>query len=122
MALGSQAYLASSAARRPSENGELRLLDRRDGVVDCETGLPFQPIGAVCGALGIAFVLLLGDVGLQVVHVVGNLCLHGGPISGRRVVCRLDFLIDLFDRLGGCGVRLFLARRDLVVGFLLGRV
>jgi len=31
-------------------------------------------------------------------------------------------LIDLFDRLGRCGVRLFLARRDLVVRLLLGRV
>ena len=84
--------------------------------------LPLQPVGAAFGAFDIVFVLLVRDVGLQVVHVVGNLRLHGGPVSGRRVVCRLNFLIDLFDRFGRRGVRLFLARGDLVVRFLLGRV
>jgi len=48
------------------ENSELGLLDRRDGVVDGETSLPLQAIGAACGALDIVFVLLVGDVGLQV--------------------------------------------------------
>jgi Transposase IS116/IS110/IS902 family len=41
--------------------------------------------------------------------------LHGGPVSGRRFVRRLDFLIDFFDGLGRGGMRLLLARLDLVL-------
>ena len=115
-------FFGGQAAVDGIENSELRLLDRRDRIVDGKSGLPLQPVGAACCTLDIAFVLVVRDVGLQVVHVVGDLRLHSAPVSGRRVVRRFDFLIYLFDCFGRRGVRLFLARRDLVVRFLLGRV
>ena len=96
------------------ENGELGLFDRRYGVVDCKTGLPFQSVGAPFGTFHIVIVLGVDDIGFQVVHVVGYLRLHCAPVSGRRVFGRFDVLIYLVDGLGRRGMRPFLARRDLI--------
>jgi hypothetical protein len=113
-------FFSGQAAVYGVENGQSRLLDGRDGVVDREPCLPFEPVGTGFCALNIVFVLCLRDVGLQVVHVVGDLCLDGAPISSRCSACRLDLLIDLFDRLGRGSARLLFARLNRVVRFLLG--
>ena len=113
--------LRRPGGRRRRRGRRARLFDRRDSVVDRETCLPLQPVG-LFGAFHIAFMLRVRDVGFQVVHVVGNLRLHGAPVSARRVVGRLDFSIDLFDRFGRSGMRLFPSRYDLVVRFLFGRI
>ena len=52
-------FLGGQAAVDGVENRELRLLDRRDRVVDGETGLPLQPVCAACGSFDVAFVLLV---------------------------------------------------------------
>ena len=84
--------------------------------------LVVQPLGAVFGAFHIVLMLSVRDVDLQAVHVVGDLRLHGAPISVRSVVSRLNLLIDLFDCLSCGRVRLLLSGDDLVVCFLFGRI
>ena len=115
-------FFGGQAAVDGVKNGQLRLFDRRDGVVDGRLCLPLAPVGAVFGAFHIVLVLSVRDVDLQVVHVVGDLRLHGAPVSVRSVVSRLNLLIDLFDCLGCGRVRLLLSGDDLVACLLFGRI
>jgi hypothetical protein len=117
--LGLFGLFGFDAAVNGVENGEFRLLDRRDSVVDRKARFPFQPVGAAFGAIHVVIVPGLGDVRLEYGDVGGNLRFHGIPVPVGVVVGGLDFLIDLLDGRRRIGTRLLLARLDLVVRFLL---
>ena len=44
---GSPGLLGLNAAGDGIKDGQLGLLNRRDGIIDCETRLPFKPLGSV---------------------------------------------------------------------------
>src|SRR5215475_13227508 len=88
---------------------EVRLFDRCYGVVDRETGFPFQPVGAVLGPLHVVIVLGLGDADLEGGHVGSNLRFHGIPVPRSVGSGGLDFLIDFLDGRLCSGTRCLLA-------------
>jgi hypothetical protein len=92
------------------------------GVVDGKARFPLKPLGLFVRPFRVVFVLGVNDLGLQVIHVLGNLRFHGIPVSARLVVGRLDLLVYLVDRLGRRRVCFFLENHDLVVRLLLCRV
>src|SRR5260221_10853060 len=78
--------LGGPAAVDSIENGQLRLLNRSDGIVDREACLPLQALGVVLRALHIPVVLCLSNIRLQGVHVGSDFRPYRTPVSNGGVV------------------------------------
>jgi hypothetical protein len=64
--------LGLNAASDGIEDGQLCLLNRRDGVVDRETRLPLKSLGISFSAPGLSLSFSLGNSGLQRLDVGGD--------------------------------------------------
>jgi hypothetical protein len=61
--------LSLNAAGDSIEDGQIRLLNRRDGIIDREPRLPLKSLGSVFSAFGLSLLPSLGNPGLQNLHV-----------------------------------------------------
>src|SRR6266436_6296864 len=84
--LGLLGLLGGPAAVDSIENGQLRLLNRSDGIVDREACLPLQALGVVLRAPHIPVALYMSNIRLQGVHVGSDFRPYRTPVSNGGVV------------------------------------
>lgn len=90
---GSLGLLGVNAAGDGIEYRQLRLLDRRDGIINREPRLPLKSLGLVFSAPGLSLSLSLGDSDLQRLDIGGDSYAReqrsGLPRSGLTIAARL---------------------------------
>src|SRR3984893_16687565 len=113
--------LGVNAAGDGIEDGQLCLLNRRDGIIDRETRLPLKSLGISFSAPDLSLSFSLGNSGLQRLDVGDDFRFQCIPVSAGGVLDGLDLLIHLFRRRRRSSVCLFSARLDFFMRFLLRR-
>jgi hypothetical protein len=111
--------LSLGAAGNSIKDGQLRLLNRRDSIVDGNSCLPLQSLGVALSMSHIYVMLCLGNVCLQGVNIGGDFCSYRGPVSNGCVANGLDFLFYLFGCLRGSSTCLPCACLDFIMRLLL---
>src|SRR5216684_1815705 len=112
--------LGLDAAGDGIKNGQLCLLNGRNGIIDSNSRLPLQSLGVVLRVPRISVMLCVCNVRLQGVHIGSDFCSYRSPVSNGRIANGLDFLIHLLGRLRGSSTRLLLTCLDFILRLLLG--
>src|SRR5262245_55915594 len=108
------------------KDGQFRLFNSGNSVIDGESGFPLEAIGMLFRLSYVQVMLLLSYAFLYRLQVVGNFRLERGPFLGGSISCRfhavargLYVALYFFGRRRSGSARLLPARHDFVMRFLL---